>query len=267
MSNGFDLTLTAARPALFDGQHNIVDVLVRVQAPDRPKNGLPERQPVNLAIVIDRSGSMSGHPLHEAKRAAGFMIDNLKSSDRASVVVYDDDVNVLIPSQQVENRLHFKSAISGVHSGGSTNLHGGWLRGAEEAAAHLNPRFISRVLLLSDGQANVGLTDLDEIATQCSKLADAGVSTSTHGLGEAFNEELMVAMARSGRGSNYYSETAESLLERFQEEFALLSALCARNIRLCLTPVPGVRSARSSAERNGPPTIARRGDDTDLRHQ
>lgn len=241
MSNGFDLTLTPARPALLGGQHNVVDVLVRVQAPDRPKNGLPERQPVNLAIVIDRSGSMSGHPLHEAKRAAGFMIENLKSSDRASVVAYDDDVNVLIPSQQVENRLHFKSAISGIHSGGSTNLHGGWLRGAEEAAAHLNTRFISRVLLLSDGQANVGLTDLDEIATQSSKLADAGVSTSTYGLGEGFNEELMVAMARSGRGSNYYSESAESLLERFQEEFALLSALCARNIGLYLTPAPGVR--------------------------
>lgn len=241
MASGFELTLTAARPALLAAQDNVVDVLIRVQAPDQPKEGLPDRQPLNLAIVIDGSGSMSGQPLHEAKRAAGFMVENLKSTDRASVVVYDDAVHVLVPSQQVENRIHFKSAISGIHSGGSTNLHGGWLRGAEEAAVHINPRSTSRILLLSDGQANVGLTDVDEIATQCAKLADAGVSTSTYGLGEGFNEELMVAMARSGRGSNYYSETADWLLERFQEEFALLSALCARNIRLFLSPAPGVR--------------------------
>lgn len=241
MSKGFDLNLTAARPALLAGHDNVVDVLIRIQAPDQPKEGLPERQSLNLAIVVDRSGSMSGRPLHEAKRAATFMIDNLKSTDRAALVVYDESVDVLIPSQQVENKARLKTAIAGIHSGGSTNLHGGWLRGAEEAAGHLDRRFNSRVLLLSDGQANAGLTDNKEIATQCAKLADAGVSTSTYGLGENFNEELMVTMARSGRGNGYYSETADTLLERFQEEFSLLSALCARNVRLYLSPLPGVR--------------------------
>lgn len=241
MSNGFDLSLSAARPALLAGSDNTVDVLIRVQAPDAPKGGLPERPRLNLAIVIDRSGSMDGKPLYEAKRAAGFIIDSLKATDRAAVVIYDDSVQVVAESRHVENKAYFKNAISPIHSGGSTNLHGGWLKGAEEAAGHLAPEYTSRVLLLSDGQANAGETNLDEIAMQCAKLADNGVTTSTYGLGNSFNEELMLAMSRSGRGNGYYSETAESLLERFQEEFSLLSSLCARNVRLLLSPMPGVK--------------------------
>ena len=241
MSNGFDLSLVAARPALLAGHENIVDVLIRVQAPDQPKNGLPERQPLNLSIVIDRSGSMGGKPLHEAKRAAVFMIESLKPTDRASVVAYDNSVSVVAENGHIRVKQNFKSAIAQIETGGTTNLHGGWLKGAEEAAKHLSGATTSRVLLLSDGQANEGLTSVEEISVQCAQLADTGVTTSTYGLGDSFNEDLMVAMSRTGRGSAYYSETAESLLERFQEEFSLLSSLCARNVRLFLSPLPGVR--------------------------
>jgi Mg-chelatase subunit ChlD len=119
MSNGFDLSLVAARPALLAGSDNTVDVLIRVQAPDSPKSGLPERPRLNLAIVIDRSGSMDGQPLHEAKRAAGFVIDSLKATDRAAVVTYDDSVQVVAKSRRVENKTYFKNAISPIHSGGA----------------------------------------------------------------------------------------------------------------------------------------------------
>ena len=90
MSSIVDVSLASARPGLIAGRENVVDVLVRVQAPDAPKTGLPERPPLNLALVIDRSGSMSGEPLHEAKRCAALMIESLKASDHASVVAYDD---------------------------------------------------------------------------------------------------------------------------------------------------------------------------------
>lgn len=241
MTDGFDLSLVAARPALLAGNDSIVDVLIRLQAPDAPKRGLPERPRLNLAIVIDRSGSMEGKPLHEAKRAAAFMIDSLKATDRASVVTYDDSVRVVAASRPVAGDAHFSSAIAEIHSGGLTNLHGGWLKGAEEAAGHLAPNYTSRVLLLSDGQANAGITDIDEIARQVSQLAETGVTTSTYGLGNGFNEELMVAMGRSGRGNGYYSENAEHLVERFHEEFSLLASLCARSVRLLLTPLAGIR--------------------------
>lgn len=240
MSSIFNLTLVAARPALVAGRENTVDVLVRVQAPDAPKSGLPPRPSLNLALVIDRSGSMSGQPLHEAKRCAALMIESLNEKDRASIVAYDNQVQVVAENQPVKSREHIKAAIGHIHDGGSTNLHGGWLRGAEEAAKCLAPDCVSRVLLLSDGNANVGLTDIDEIASQCSQLADTGVTTSTYGLGRSFNEELMMAMARAGRGNGYYSETAESLMERFCEEFSLLAALCARAVRLSVSTLPGV---------------------------
>ncbi len=242
MMSDFELSLVAARPALLAGDANTVNILIRVQAPDAPKTGLPERPRLNLALVIDRSGSMAGRPLHEAKRAASFIVESLKATDRASVIAYDNEIKTVAASQPVTDKAHLKALIAQIESRGNTNLHGGWLKGAEETANHLATGFTSRVLLLSDGQANEGLTDTDEIATQCSKLADKGVSTSTYGLGESFNEELMVAMARSGRGRGYYSESAESLIERFQEEFALLSSLCARNVRLHLAPMPGVRA-------------------------
>lgn len=241
MSNGFGLTVTAAKPAIRKGSDNIIDVLVRVQAPDAPKTGLPERPRLNLSIVIDRSGSMNGQPLHEAKRAAVAMIDRLNTKDRASVVVYDNAVQVIAKSAHVSNKELIKAAIARVESGGRTNLHGGWLKGAEECARHLERDVVSRVLLLSDGNANEGVTGTDEIASQCSQLAQTGVTTSTYGLGRSFNEELMTAMALSGRGNAYYSESAELLLERFNEEFSLLSALCARNVRLLLSPLPGVK--------------------------
>jgi Ca-activated chloride channel family protein len=168
------------------------------------------------------------------------MIESLKASDRASVVAYDDTVQVFAESQLVKSKEKFKAAIAHIHEGGSTNLHGGWLKGAEEAAKHLDPTVISRVLLLSDGNANAGLTNFDEIASQCAQLADTGVTTSTYGLGQSFNEDLMMAMARAGRGNGYYSDTAESLLERFREEFSLLASLCARDVRLRVAPLPGI---------------------------
>jgi len=181
MSSIVDVSLASARPGLIAGRENVVDVLVRVQAPDAPKTGLPERPPLNLALVIDRVGSMSGEPLHEAKRCATLMIESLKASDRASVVAYDDTVQVFAESQPVKSKEKFKAAIAHIHDGGSTNLHGGWLKGAEQAAKHLDPAVISRVLLLSDGNANVGLTNLErtyrrmqgEFSASRGKLCDA----------------------------------------------------------------------------------------------
>jgi Ca-activated chloride channel homolog len=235
-----ELELVPERTALLAGENNTLDVVLRAKAPDTPETQ-PPRLPLNLAIVIDRSGSMSGRPLGEAKRCAAMIIDGLSAKDRASIVVYDDVVDVLVASRPVLDKNIFREALRSVESRGYTALHDGWLAGAEEVARKQNEQTLSRVLLLSDGCANKGLCDASAIAKHCAEMADAGVSTSTYGLGRDFNEELMTAMARAGQGNAYYGQTAEDLMDPFREEFDLMSAVCARRLRLALAPAEGVR--------------------------
>lgn len=235
------MIITARRPALLAGHDNEVDVLVRVQAPDAPAER-PLRNALHLALVIDRSGSMSGQPLDEAKRCAEFVLDGLQTTDRLSVVVYDNEVQTLVPTTLLHDKEQARQAIRGIDSGGSTDLHGGWLRGAETLAPHTKENVTSRVILLSDGCANHGLTDHDQIYAQCADLARAGVTTSTYGLGRSFNEELMIGMARHGQGSSYYGQTAIDLMDPFREEFELLNAMCARRLRLEIAPAAGVKA-------------------------
>jgi len=233
------LILTPRRAALLAGHDNELDVLVRVQAPDVPAE-LPKRNPLHLALVIDRSGSMSGQPLEEAKRCAEFVLDGLVPTDRLSVVAYDDEAETLIPAVELHDKDSVRRAIRQIGDRGCTNLHGGWLQGAETLAPHTKEDVTSRVILLSDGCANRGIVEADRIDAQCADLARAGVSTSTYGLGRSFNEELMIGMARHGQGSSYYGQTADDLMDPFREEFALLNALCARRVRLEIDLVPGV---------------------------
>ena len=113
-----------------------------------------------------------------------------------------------------------------------TDLHGGWLLGAEQVARYKTESSINRVLLLSDGMANRGLTDQFEINSRCSELAETGVTTSTYGLGEHFNERLMVEMGRAGRGQSYYGQKVEDLEDPFREEFDLLSNTMASKLEI-----------------------------------
>ncbi len=235
-----DLTFRPQREALLSGHTNRLNVLLQAQAPDAPES-VAARKSLNLSLVIDRSGSMQGRPLDEAKRCASMIIDNLGPSDRASIIAYDDRVDVLVPTRPVDDQLHFHRAIRSIYDGGRTALHSGWLRGAEQAAVGQSAGSISRILLLSDGQANVGTTEINQIASQCASVAEEGVTTSTYGLGHHFNEDLMVAMARAGLGQGYYGESAEDLEDPFREEFDLLTSLCARRLRLALHAEDGVQ--------------------------
>ena len=227
--------LKAAIPA--QGGH--LDLLVRVQAPDLPTDKVVEHTPKRLALVVDRSGSMQGKPLREALRCVMHIASHLTPKDQLSLVVYDDEVEVMVPLSDVSSVTAIQQAVDMVHSGGSTDLFGGWLKGAEQLEGGTT-RAVSRVLLLSDGQANRGETRISHIQPECKAWLEKGVSTTTVGLGRGFNEDLMIAMADAGGGQQYYGQTAEDLYDSFDQELSLLQAMYLRGIALKLIPAPGV---------------------------
>lgn len=228
-SSPFKLLLSSDRAAVVAGTDHTLTVLVRLQAPEPPPNAQP-RQPLHLALVLDRSGSMAGEPMQEARNCARYVVDNLAPNDWATVIAFDDEVECVAPLGPVGDKLALRAAIASIDTAGSTNLHGGWLTGAEQLMLGIAEPGVHRVILLSDGNANAGETELEAIAGQCRDRARSGISTSTYGLGRDFNEDLMLAMAKAGRGNAYYGETAADLADPFQSEFALLTSLCARGL-------------------------------------
>jgi Ca-activated chloride channel family protein len=231
------LVLSPRKPAV-SAHGGVLEVLVRVQASDQAAARSTTRAK-RLALVVDRSGSMSGAPLTEAMRCVAHIANSLTPADELAVVVYDDDVNVLLPLAAVTVPDAVQRAVADVDSGGCTDLFAGWEAGARQLEGGLDAT-ISRVILLSDGQANRGLCEISEIEKHCARLLLCGVSTTTVGLGRGFNEDLMIAMARAGGGQQYYGQTADDLFDSFDEELQLLQALCLRKLQLKLIPAPGV---------------------------
>jgi len=217
-------------------------VLVRVTPPARPETPTP-RAPLNVSLVLDRSGSMHGEKLDTAKRVALAVLDDLGPLDRFSVVTFDDAVHVLVPSTTAQNAAHARTLIRGIEVGGSTALFPAWVEGSTQVAAHLAPGVLSRVLLLSDGQANAGLTDPAAIRRHVARLAERGVSTSTFGMGDDYDEELLEGMANAGDGHAYYVERAQDLSALFAAELRGLAAQYGRTVSLGVEPNPdtGIR--------------------------
>lgn len=225
--------------------HGTTERFLRTQlvAPDALRPG--SRLPLNVALVIDRSGSMTGSKLEKAKEAATFCLRNLSGADRAAVIAYDDEVRVVAPSRPltptVKNELI--GAIRGIESGGSTNLGGGWLTGAQEVANHLHEaNYLSRAILLSDGLANVGITDPDELAHHAGELRERGVSTTTMGIGADFNEDLLERMAIRGGGHFYFIEDGRQIPDFLHRELGEVLATCARRVVLEVAPAEGVEA-------------------------
>jgi len=235
------LLIQPLRAGLCAGRAQAFEVLIRVQAPDRvrPPEGAPTRSPHALALVIDRSGSMRGQPLAEARRCAQFVISRLAATDLLALVQFDNRVERLWPAVPLRDGESVRAALERVQAGGTTNLHGGWVHGAD-SLADVAGDGLKRVILLSDGCANEGITDTGEIARQCAQWAERGITTSTYGLGRDFNEDLMVAMARSGGGSHYYGDTANDLMEPFERELDLIGRLVLRRPQLRIHVAEGV---------------------------
>ena len=219
-----------------------VDVLIRITPPALDSEA-SMRPPLNLSIVLDRSGSMSGLKMQHAREAATFCVDQMLTTDRLSVVTFDEHIDLLFPSEPVTNKESMKDLISRVEARGSTALHEAWVRGGLTISEQLIENGINRVLLITDGQANVGLTNTDEIVSQAMGLFQRGVSTSTIGIGADFNENLLLPMAQSAGGNAWHVAEPEDMQRIFQTELAGLISQFAHTVSLGLIPADGVAVA------------------------
>lgn len=222
--------------------HSTRYALVEITAP--PAVGTTVRPRVNVAFVLDRSGSMGGqNKIGLAKQALCEGIERLAATDRFSVVVYDNQIDVVAPGQiaSAEAKADALRRLESIEPRGNTNLSGGWLRGAEQVASALDPEAVNRVLLLTDGLANAGITDRTELERHASELRARGVSTSTFGVGEDFDERLLGAMADAGGGAFRFIGKPEEIRALIGSEVGELLEVTARDVELRVAGPDGLR--------------------------
>ena len=226
------LSLNPLKNALQDTAEKNLQLLVRLSAPQTQNL---KRTPLSLAIVIDRSGSMGTDNMVAALDCTRDLVNRLHDEDEVSVVSYDTQVEVEMELMSArEAKHHIVSSLAHIHARGSTDLHSGWLKGVEMLAHRSNGNRMCRVVLLSDGQANHGETNVDTISSQVARMAAAGITTSTVGIGVGFNEMLMTSMAIAGQGTAMYGDSAQDLAEPFDAEIGLLSGLAWREVTLSI---------------------------------
>ena len=197
----------------------------------------------NLAIVIDRSGSMSsGNKLPYVKTGVLRLIDELVETDILSIVTYDSVAQVLRPAAPLADKHEVKKLVEGIGLGGATNLDAGMVKGYEQALRHYDPQAANRVILLTDGMANTGVTDPDRILANSKAYTDQGISITTIGVGTAYNQDLMLRLARQGGGNNYFLDDPTRSEEVFVEELYSLYTEAARDLHIEIVPGPGFTS-------------------------
>jgi Ca-activated chloride channel family protein len=235
------ITCLAHTPAVCSDRLTTLQLLVRLDAPRAQRRGRPE---LNVGLAVDRSGSMSGEPMENARRAACHLVRRLEPGDHASVVSFSCTAEVQVPCRRVGDGTAIVQKIESLFASGNTALHQGWLEACQQAVKGASKRRLSRVILLSDGQANVGLLDPQRIAAQVAEWQRHGISTSTVGLGIGYNEDLLAAMARAGNGSFYHVARPGDIESTFHVELQSMLAAYGRAVSLGVETLSGVRLLR-----------------------
>jgi Ca-activated chloride channel family protein len=242
-STASDLTLRVTPERDYVYRLGPREVIVQVEVEAR-KSDDARRAPMNLAIVLDRSGSMEGAKLEKARQAAAMAVDKLGDDDIFSLVTYDEQTDLLIPPERVGGRDHreeLKARIHRIQAGGSTALHAGVVLGAKQVRRFFEKERVNRVILLSDGIANVGPSSTSDLARLGRELRGDGIAVSTVGLGDDYNEDLMTALAEASNANYYYVKDAEKLPGIFAQELGMARSLLARGVVIRIDVPEGVR--------------------------
>ena len=199
------------------------------------------RTPANVAIVLDKSGSMQGEKIARAREAAILAVSKLNSEDIAAIVSYDSVVRVEMPATRVADKDEFRRRINAIEANGNTALFAGVSKGAHEVRKFLDRNRVNRVILLSDGLANVGPSSPSELGRLGAALAREGISVSTVGLGLGYNEDLMTQLAGMSDGNHAFAENAEDLTRIFAAEFGDVLSVIAQDVQIRIRCADGVR--------------------------
>ncbi|MBI4749229.1 MAG: VWA domain-containing protein [Acidobacteria bacterium] len=224
------LELISEYPAIPAASDKSFYVLAQVTPPEIGKG--THRPPLNLSLVLDRSGSMGVEKLNHARQAACSLIDRLLPTDRLSLVTFDTRVEVLVPSTLVTDKPALKAAVAEIYGGSRTALHEAWVRGGLEVSRHATASSINRVILLTDGIANVGETRHETILNHTSELTQRGITTSTIGIGFDFQEELLIPMAEAGDGNAFHVVRTTDLEPVLTDEIESMISQIGHSTRL-----------------------------------
>lgn len=195
-----------------------------------------ERAPINVSLVLDRSGSMQGEALEYSKKACQFVIDQMGEQDILSLVAFDDEIITVFEPQKVTHKAILKQKVDEIDTCGCTNLSGGLIQGAQYVKKEMKSGYVNRVILLSDGHANRGVTDALKLASIAEEYRNLGIGITTIGVGNGFDEELMEGIADAGGGNFYYVEKPDDIPSIFSKELDGLLSVVAQNINLTLKP-------------------------------
>lgn len=218
------------------------------------------RAPINAAIVLDRSGSMQGEKIQRAREAAIGALDLLNADDIVSIIAYDSDVSVLVPATKLTDKQQVAAIIREIQPGGNTALFGGVSKGAAEVRKFMDDKHVNRIILLSDGLANVGPSSPGELGDLGASMKKENISVSTLGLGLGYNEDLMVQLAGRSGGNHQFIENASELAEIFRREFDDVLSVVAQTVDIHIDIPEGIRPVRvlgNAADINGQSVITR----------
>ncbi|NEO53990.1 MAG: VWA domain-containing protein [Okeania sp. SIO3B5] len=216
-----------------------LDLILNFNAEEQVQTS--NRRSLNLSLVIDRSGSMGGKPLRYAIKAAQKLVESLNPDDIVSVVIYDDTPETILPPQTAADKAKISTQINRIRAGGCTNLSGGWLMGCECVKSQQTEERLNRVLLLTDGQANMGITNPQALTKTAKQQAEQGIITTTLGFGTNFNEDLLIDIADAAGGNFYFIQSPDDAVDVYRIELESLTSVVAENLTVTIRPEASVQ--------------------------
>jgi Ca-activated chloride channel family protein len=237
-----DLHVNLGTPVMEAGKNQKTFLKIGLRGFDLPTES--DRAPVNMAIVLDRSGSMAGEKLARAREAAIKAIGLLQSGDIVSVVTYDSVVNVVVPATKADDKQSIYRAIRRIRDGGRTALFAGVSKGASEVRKFLDKTRVNRIILLSDGLANIGPSTPSELGQLGASLGREGISVTTIGLGLGYNEDLMTQLAGMSDGHHAFVQNSADLNRIFAAEFNTALTVVANQFNITIRCADSIRPIR-----------------------